>query len=132
MYFNLVKIFMPTAVAFFLGLFFTPFATHFFYKYKMWKKYSRSIGATNSDFQKINNEKEELKTPRIGGIIIWTSVIFTTLVFYLISIFFSTGAEKMNFFSRNQTLIPVFTLLVGSLIGLWDDLIQIYGKGKFA
>ena len=37
--------------------------------------------------------------------------------------------EKMNFFSRNQTLIPVFTLLLGSLIGLWDDFIQIYGTG---
>src|SRR3989344_168001 len=132
MYLNLIKIFAPTAFAFFIGILIAPVATHFFYKYKVWKKYSRSAEITNSDFQKINNEKEELKTPRIGGIIIWTSVIFTTLVFYLISIFFSTGAEKMNFFSRNQTLIPVFTLLVGSLIGLWDDLIQIYGKGKFA
>jgi len=34
--------------------------------------------------------------------------------------------------SRNQTLIPTFTLLLGSFIGLWDDLIQIYGNGKFA
>src|SRR3989339_1683391 len=133
MYFNLVKIFMPTAVAFFLGLFFTPFATHFFYKYKMWKKYSRSIGATNSDFQKINNEKEELKTPRVGGIIIWISVLTTVLIFYLVSIFFpGANSTELNFLSRNQTLIPLFTLLVGSLIGLWDDFIQIYGTGKFA
>ena len=133
MYFNLVKIFMPTAVAFFLGLFFTPFATHFFYKYKMWKKYSRSIGATNSDFQKINNEKEELKTPRVGGIIIWISVLTTVLIFYLVSIFFpGANSTELNFLSRNQTLIPLFTLLIGSLIGLWDDFIQIYGTGKFA
>ena len=133
MYFNLVKIFMPTAVAFFLGLFFTPFATHFFYKYKMWKKYSRSIGATNSDFQKINNEKEELKTPRVGGIIIWISVLTTVLIFYLVCIFFpGANSTELNFLSRNQTLIPLFTLLIGSLIGLWDDFIQIYGTGKFA
>src|SRR3990167_2786910 len=133
MYFNLVKIFMPTAVAFFLGLFFTPFATHFFYKYKMWKKYSRSIGATNSDFQKINNEKEELKTPRVGGIIILISVLTTVLIFYLVSIFFpGANSTELNFLSRNQTLIPLFTLLIGSLIGLWDDFIQIYGTGKFA
>ena len=38
----------------------------------------------------------------------------------------------MNFLSRNQTLIPLFTLLLGSLIGLWDDFIQIYGSGRFA
>jgi len=34
--------------------------------------------------------------------------------------------------SRNQTFIPIFTLLIGSLLGLWDDFIQIYGTGKFA
>jgi phospho-N-acetylmuramoyl-pentapeptide-transferase len=133
MYFNLVKIFLPTATAFFLGLFFTLLATPAFYKYKMWKKYSRSTGATGSDFQKIHNEADELKTPRVGGIIIWVSVLTTTLIFYLISVFLpSINSYKMNFLSRNQTLIPFFTLLIGSLIGLWDDLIQIYGVGKFA
>ena len=38
----------------------------------------------------------------------------------------------MNFLSRNQTLIPIFTLLIGSLLGLLDDLMQIYGTGRFA
>jgi phospho-N-acetylmuramoyl-pentapeptide-transferase len=130
---NLIKIMLPTAVAFFLGLFLTPVATHFFYKYKMWKKYSRSGNGATEDFQKIHNEVGELNTPRVGGVIIWTSVLLTTLVFYLASMFFpSSATEKMNFLSRNQTLIPFFTLLIGSVIGLWDDLIQIYGHGKFA
>lgn len=130
---NLVKIFLPTAFAFFLGIFLTPLAAHFFYKHKMWKKYGRSISAAESGFHKIHNEKEELKTPRVGGIIIWVSVLLTVLLFYLASILFpSADTEKMNFLSRNQTLIPFFTLLLGSLIGLWDDFIQIYGNGKFA
>lgn len=130
---NLVKISIPTAFAFFLALSITPIATHFFYKYKMWKKYSRSISAAQSDFHKIHNEQEELKTPRVGGIIVWVSVLLSTLIFFLTSIVFpSENTEKMNFLSRNQTLIPFFTLLLGSLIGLWDDLIQIYGSGKFA
>ena len=129
---NLVKISIPTAFAFFLALFLTPIATHFFYKYKMWKKYSRN-GDKIEDFKKIHNEENELKTPRVGGIIIWVSALLTTLMFYLASIFFpSDNTVKMNFLSRNQTLIPFFTLLLGSLIGLWDDLIQIYGSGRFA
>lgn len=133
MYINLVKIFAPTVIAFFLGIFLTPIATHFFFKYKMWKKYSRSAGVTTSDFPKIHNEKEELKTPRIGGVIIWFSALTTILIFYLASILFpSAYSLKMNFLSRNQTLIPLFTLLICSLIGFWDDLIQIYGHGKFA
>jgi phospho-N-acetylmuramoyl-pentapeptide-transferase len=132
-YLDLVKIFIPTAMAFFLGLFITPIATHFFYKYQMWKKYSRTSSSTSPDFPRIHNEKEELNTPRVGGIIIWVSVILTTLVFYFASVLFPTAATfKMNFLSRNQTLIPLYTLLVGSIIGLWDDFIQIYGSGRFA
>ena len=130
---NLVKIFLPTAVAFFFGLFFTPVATHYFFKYKMWKKFSRNGVVTAPDFSKIHNEHEELNTPRVGGVIIWVSVLFTTLFFYLISILFPAPlGEKLNFLSRNQTLIPFFTLLLGALLGLWEDLIQIYGKGSLA
>lgn len=131
---NLVKIFAPTAVAFFLGLFLTPFATHFFFKYKMWKRYSRNGNGNGSvDFIKIHNEKEELNTPRVGGIIIWGSVTLVTLAFYSLAIWFpSASSIKMNFLSRNQTFVPFFTLLFGALIGLWDDLIQIYGHGKIA
>jgi len=130
---NLTKISIPTAFAFFLALFITPVATHFFYKYKLWKRYGRNGNTTVSDFHKIHNEEEELKTPRVGGIIIWVSALLTTLILYLASVLFpSAGTEKMNFLSRNQTLIPFFTLLVGSLIGLWDDFIQIFGMGKFA
>lgn len=129
---NLVKIFLPTVVAFLVGLFITPLATHFFYKYKMWKKYSRNE-ATFSEFQKIHNQEEELKTPRVGGIIVWVSILFSVLIFYFISIFFPSDiSEKMNFLSKNQTLIPLLVLLLGSFLGLWDDLIQIYGKGKIA
>jgi phospho-N-acetylmuramoyl-pentapeptide-transferase len=133
MYLDLVKIFLPTTFAFFLGLFFTPFVTHFLYKYKMWKKYSRSAEINAIDFKKIHNKKGELNTPRIGGIIIWISALFVIGLFYFISIFYPTPiTEKLNFLSRNQTLIPLFTLFIGSLIGLWDDLIQVYTSGRFA
>ena len=133
MYLNLIKIFVPTALAFFMALLFTPVATHFFYKYKMWKKYSRNDNAMTADFHTIHNEQAELNTPRVGGIIIWFSALLTISLFYLVSVLFpSANNSKMNFLSRSQTLIPVFTLLLGSLIGLWDDLIQIYGHGKIA
>jgi len=132
MFINLVKIFLPTTLAFFTGIFITPLATHFFYKYKMWKKYSRNE-TTGLEFQKIHNEQEELKTPRVGGIIIWFSALIITILFYLISILFhSNFTEKLNFLSRDQTFIPFFTLLLGSFLGLWDDFMQIFGKGKCA
>ena len=129
---NLLKIIIPTTLAFFVGLGITPIATHFFYKYKMWKKYSRNEN-TNPDFKKIHNEKEELKTPRVGGIIIWSSVVFVVFIYYIVSLIFTSPFfTKMDFISRDQTIIPLFTLILASIIGLYDDLIQIYGKGKLA
>ncbi len=92
----------------------------------MWKKYSRNSSVTVSEFSHIHNEEAELHTPRVGGIIVWVSILLTTGLFSFL------GVEKINFLSRNQTLIPFFTLLVGSLIGLCDDFFQIYGKGKIA
>lgn len=120
-------------MTFVVGLLITPIATHFFYKYKMWKKYSRNNTTSSGDFHKIHNESDELKTPRVGGMIVWVSISLVTIIFYLISILFPNNfTEKINFLSKNQTLIPLFVLLFGSLIGLWDDFMQIFGKGKIA
>lgn len=99
----------------------------------MWKKYSRNGGSMSPDFVRIHNEASELNTPRPGGIIIWVSVLLTTIIFYFLPTLFPGAAtEKMNFLSRNQTFIPFCTLMLGSLIGLWDDLIQIYGHSALA
>lgn len=134
---NTLKIFVPAAFAFFVGLFITPIVAHFFYKHKMWKKSSRSgsenIDGTSSAFQKIHNEKGELSTPRAGGVIIWLSVSLTVFIFFLIFKFFPSAAtEKMNLLSRNQTVLPLFALLAASLVGLIDDFLQIFGKGTYA
>ena len=133
MFLDLIKIFAPTTLAFFVGLAITPLATHFFYKYKMWRKYSRSNHIDSSEFSSVHNEQAELNTPRVGGIIIWVSVSIVIGLFYFAYVFFPGElTEKMNFLSRNQTLIPFFTLLIGSLLGLWDDFLQIFSKGALA
>src|SRR3989338_2950289 len=95
---NLLKISIPTAMAFFLGLLITPIATHFFYKYKMWKRNGRNGNGVSEEFRQIHRQHEELNTPRVGGIIIWVSVLFTTSIIYLVSIWYPTvDTEKMNF-----------------------------------
>jgi phospho-N-acetylmuramoyl-pentapeptide-transferase len=99
----------------------------------MWKKSSRAFSNTSEQFAKLHNGDKEISTPRIGGVIIWISVILTAVLIYLISLIFPTEtAQKMNFLSRNQTLIPFATLILAALIGLADDLLQIFGKGNYA
>ena len=132
---DVIKVIFPSILTFFIGILITPFFTNFFYKYKMWKKSPRTENedGTSETFANIHNTSAELSTPRIGGMIIWVSVLLTIAIIFLLSAFFPTDLTlKLNFFSRSQTLIPLATLILASLIGLADDLLQIFGKGNYA
>ena len=131
---NALKIFLPAVISFIVGLILTPIATHYFYKYKMWRRSSRkdNVLPTNG-FANIHDEKSEMSTPRTGGMIIWISVILTIAIIWLADIIFqNTLSAKLYFISRSQTLLPFSTFIVASLIGLGDDFLQIFGKGKWA
>jgi phospho-N-acetylmuramoyl-pentapeptide-transferase len=132
---DVIKVIFPSVLTFFIGILITPLFTSYFYKYKMWKKSPRTEAGdiTNGDFAKVHNTSAELSTPRVGGIIIWASVLLTVVVIFLLALFFPTDLTlKLNFFSRGQTLIPLATLILASLIGLVDDMLQIFGRGEYA
>lgn len=127
---NVIKIFLPTALAFIIGIAMTPRLTAIMYARKLWKKSARAEHAsiTNTEFAKVHNSADELSTPRVGGIIIWLSVVVCVGIMWTISrIVPSDLSFKLDFFSKNQTLVPLASLLLGSLLGLIDDIIQING-----
>ncbi|MEX2013526.1 MAG: hypothetical protein WD897_01260 [Parcubacteria group bacterium] len=130
---DILKIIFPTVLTFFIGIAITPFFTKYFYRYKMWKKSPRSEAATSDTFNGIHNTEHELSTPRLGGIIIWASVFFAVCVIYFLSLIFPSDiTEKLNFFSRSQTLVPLGAFFFAAFVGLLDDLLHIYGHGRFA
>jgi len=133
---NVLKIFIPWIFTFFVGISITPILTHYLYKHKMWKK-KAGKGAGLGDktgtpiFNELHKEKET-GTPRMGGIIIWVSVLITSLVFWALGFFFPEDlTTKFDFMSRGQTWLPLFTLISASLIGLVDDLLTVSGKGTY-
>jgi len=131
---NVIKIFLPTILCFMIGIALTPSFTNFMYKRKLWRKNARAINETitNTDFTKIHNTDAEISTPRVGGILIWLSVVVTIALIWLISkVVPSDLTAKLDFYSRSQTLVPLASLLLGSFIGLIDDMIEINGR-KFA
>lgn len=129
---NALKIFLPAAVSFVTGILLTPVATHYFFKYKMWRKVSRNNNVPEANFHTLHDESAELSTPRTGGMIVWISVIITIFIFGIVNILSATDlSAKLYFISRNQTLLPLFTLIMASLIGLWDDFLQIFGTSKW-
>jgi phospho-N-acetylmuramoyl-pentapeptide-transferase len=121
---DVVKVITPAIISFLIGLAITPPIADYLYRNKMWKKRTRTVttdGREAKIFAQLHQNKE-VGTPRMGGIVIWGAVLLTTILFYLLPIVFTeSGLDKINFFSRNQTWLTVFTLIVGALIGLVDD-----------
>lgn len=136
----ILKIIAPTILTFFIGLFITPAFTRYFYKYKMWKKSARIHSDTSAEFGKIHNTEHEVSTPRVGGIIIWFSVALTVATIFVLSKLFPAGLfggeesifNQLNFFSRSQTVVPLGAFFLAALIGLFDDSLQIFGRGSYA
>lgn len=126
-----VKVIAPTVFSFAVGMLITPTIANFLYKNKLWKKEvkSRTIdGRATPVFQKLHGDKE-IGTPKMGGTIIWASAIITTLLFALYSYLLpEDGAVNLNFLSRDQTWLPLFTLFAGAIVGLIDDYFEVSGK----
>lgn len=131
---DVVRILTPGTLAFFLGIALTPILTHYLYTYRMWKKTpgKKALGGGETPlFNELHKDKEQA-APRMGGIIIWASASLTIFSIWLLATLFDGKLlENLNFLSRSQTWIPLFTLLVGSFVGLLDDLFEVTGKGGY-
>lgn len=133
---DVVKVFLPSILAFGLGIGLTPVLTNFLYKHKMWKKKAGKVDFLGNEavtFNELHKERE-VSTPRMGGSIIWIASVITIIGIWLLSRI-SPGPlfEKLDFLSRSQTWIPLATLLLGGIIGLFDDYFEVKGSehGRF-
>jgi len=134
---GIVKVFIPAAAAFAIGIAFAPILTHHLYKYRVWKKTSSKTsldGTPAAEFEKLRmtvHAGTETRTPRMGGILIWTTVIFVTLgLWALAQILPIPFIQKLDFFSRSQTWVPLFTLVAGAIVGFVNDILDIHPSGE--
>lgn len=127
---DIVKIFIPLTVSFFLGIMLTPVLTGFLYRNAMWKKRVKTVapdGRGTPIFNALHKDKE-IGTPKMGGIIIWLSASLAMLLIWLVARIFPTDLTlKLDFMSRDQTWIPLLALLVGAFVGLIDDYMEVKG-----
>jgi len=125
---DIIKVLTPVIASFGVGILITPAITDYLYRNKMWKKKAGKVGfdgKATEVFNKLHKDKE-INTPRMGGVVIWLSALIVVSVIWILSKAFPTELfTKLDFMSRNQTWIPVFTLLIGALVGLIDDLFEI-------
>jgi phospho-N-acetylmuramoyl-pentapeptide-transferase len=132
--FPVIKIAILTTVSFITAFLWTPVLTHFLYKYKCWKKTVRTIapdGAGTPIFNQLHQQKE-IGVPRMGGLLVWVTTLFFSFLFLALCWFVSSCSPlaRMNFLSRAETYLPLFTLVAASFIGLIDDILVVHGFGE--
>ncbi|MBQ8996674.1 phospho-N-acetylmuramoyl-pentapeptide-transferase [Candidatus Saccharibacteria bacterium] len=108
-----------TLAGFLLSMFLTPIYTHFAYKYKFWKKQKKATaqGDALPVMTKLHAHKFKRKFPTMAGIVGVLAVAAVTLF--------------CNF-DRGQTWLPLAGFLGGAIIGLVDDMINVFGDGHGA
>jgi phospho-N-acetylmuramoyl-pentapeptide-transferase len=105
---SVIKVLLLTFISFTLAMLWIPVLTHFLYKYQLWTKVRKENAPI---FNNIHKQKQQV--PSLGGLVIWVTVFLVTMMFNL---------------SREATWLPLFTLVVAGLLGLFDDLTSIFGK----
>ena len=128
-----VRVLIPSATTFVLGIFFAPLLAGTLYRTKAWKKIAgkgNGIGGGGTPIFDELHKKREVSTPRMGGILIWASVLATAFLFWILAISYDTFWPSLDFINRSETWLPLFALAAGAGAGFIDDFLEITrGKG---
>jgi phospho-N-acetylmuramoyl-pentapeptide-transferase len=123
--------FLPAVLTFIVGLFLTPWILKLSKKYHWWKRVSRrdNQDAMSDAFLALHNETDEVSTPRVGGIVIWGSVVIVSIIAWFVErIWFPAPGTTIDFITRSQTWVPLAALITGGFVGLAEDMFEIYGS----
>jgi phospho-N-acetylmuramoyl-pentapeptide-transferase len=127
------RVLIPFIIAFAIGIMSTPLLAHYLYKYRAWKKKAgkgKGIGDNNGTpiFDSLHKERE-VSTPRMGGILVWGATIVTAVGLWILSGIFGQSFILLNFINRSQTWLPLTALIVGGIVGLVDDILEVTRSG---
>ena len=123
----IIKILLLGSLAFVVTMIWTPLWTKFLYKYKLGKQI-RNSGQTPI-FSQLHAKKSG--TPTMGGVLIWLTVLAFAIVFNWLSILWpETFWGHMNFLERTEPRLPMGVLVASALVGLFDDWLDVRGKGS--
>ena len=64
----------------------------------------------------------------MGGVLIWVTVLLFAIFFYVLSMWWP-ALKSFNFLSRAETWLPLGALVASALVGLFDDWLDVRGKG---
>lgn len=78
-------------------------------------------------FHKLHKHKEN--TPTMGGIIIWGTVLLLAVLIFILDKMFDGVFSYLNFIDRAQTYLPLITMFIAAILGLFDDILGVFKIG---
>lgn len=123
------RVLIPFVAAFVIGIALSPVVAHYLYKSKAWKKKGgkgKGMGDNGGTpvFDALHSERE-VSTPRMGGIVVWGATLITAVLVIVLAELFDGPFAALDFVNRGQTWLPLFALMVGAVVGLTDDLLEV-------
>jgi phospho-N-acetylmuramoyl-pentapeptide-transferase len=124
---HLFLIFGSEISAFVLTLIIAPFFIKLLYKFKVSKQIREldSTGQAASIFMSLHAKKKGI--PTMGGVLIWGATLIIVLGSSISS---ALGFTENSLINRNETWLPLFTLITTAVLGAIDDWLNIKGLGK--
>jgi len=124
---HLTLIFSSQIATFILAIILAPPFIKFLKKHKIGKKLREkaSTGEIATIFQSLHSKKKG--TPTMGGILIWGSALIIISVSGLSSLI---GFTENSLINKQETWLPLFTLITTAILGAVDDWFNIKELGK--
>jgi phospho-N-acetylmuramoyl-pentapeptide-transferase len=133
--YNVIKILILVALSTGIAFLISGPLIKYLYKFKFWKKTAREKGIDGQSAPVFNtlHQKRETTVPRGGGVLIWLTVLILVIICYFLGNFSNIWWLKdLDFLSQKETWLPLFSLIIASILGLADDMAVVLGKGKYA
>lgn len=124
---DLTLIFGSMTLSFIIFLLLTPWFTKQLVKFKIGKQIREEAisGEKSSLFSALHSKKTG--TPTMGGLLIWGAILIVVIISMVAK---EIGIFKHSLFSREETWIPLFTLITCGILGAVDDILNIKGVGR--
>lgn len=124
---DLVLIVGSGTLAFIIAMMLTPWFTRQLHKFKIGKQIREKAlsGEDSSLYSAMHAPKSG--TPTMGGLLIWGTILIVIGISFLLQ---KMGLFTHSLLSRNETWLPIFTLVTCGLLGAVDDFLNVKGIGK--
>ncbi|GAB4148601.1 MAG: phospho-N-acetylmuramoyl-pentapeptide-transferase [Patescibacteria group bacterium] len=120
-----------------IGMWWGPYLISLLNWLKFYKKTVKNTGIDGKALEVTREffEETDQRVPRAGGLLIWITTLGVAAFFWVLLKISSEPSdpialfEFLNFVGRRQTVIPLATLVFGSIVGFVDDALAVSPEG---